>query len=219
MALFTGKGDDGTTYAFGCDQRFSKSSIVAEALGSLDEINSYLGFAKLESRNFFNSKKFANTSVASNTAHNTTIAHDTDAPVAQTSENFKFSDGKNFEQIIGDVQQNLFIIQAQIAGAPKTIVEEKIKILENYIVEAEKNMPPIKTFFVSGGCQLSSLFDFARTIARRAERRVVAVSDENLVKVDKTTLSYLNRLSSLLYAMARLSNHFSGIKEEAPNYR
>lgn len=195
MALFTGKGDDGTTYAYGCNQRFSKSSAIAEALGSLDEINSYLGFVKLAAKKF--------------------------TPVENSAKNsaFKFSDGKNFEKIISDVQQNLFIIQAQVAGAEKNIIEEKIKSIENYIVEAEKNMPPIKTFFVSGGCELSSLFDFARTIARRAERRVVAVSDEGLVKLEKTTLSYLNRLSSLLYAMARLSNHLSGIKEESPDYR
>ena len=41
--LYTRKGDDGTTYTFGCDQRISKSSNVAEALGALDEINSLLG--------------------------------------------------------------------------------------------------------------------------------------------------------------------------------
>ena len=50
MALFTGKGDDGTTTAFDCDQRFSKSSTIAEALGSLDELNSYLGVVKLSAK-------------------------------------------------------------------------------------------------------------------------------------------------------------------------
>ena len=50
MALFTGKGDNGTTKTFGCDQRISKSSIVAEALGALDETNSYIGFARAKSK-------------------------------------------------------------------------------------------------------------------------------------------------------------------------
>ena len=44
--LYTRKGDNGTTKTFGCDQRISKSSIVAEALGALDEINSFLGLAR-----------------------------------------------------------------------------------------------------------------------------------------------------------------------------
>ena len=44
--LYTRKGDDGTTKTFGCDQRISKSSIVAEALGALDEVNSFLGIAR-----------------------------------------------------------------------------------------------------------------------------------------------------------------------------
>lgn len=184
-ALFTGKGDDGTTYAFGCNQRFSKSSAVAEALGSLDEINSYLGFIKIEAR----------------------------------KSGFKTPTNESFADLVARVQQNLFIVQAQVAGADKNIAREKITETEQLIGEIEKQLPPIKTFFVSGGTELSSLFDFARTIARRAERRVVAVSDEGKVKIEPTTLSYLNRLSSLLYALARLSNHLSGIKEETPNYK
>ena len=50
MALFTGKGDGGTTTAFGCNQqRISKSSELPEALGALDELNAYLGFVKIHS--------------------------------------------------------------------------------------------------------------------------------------------------------------------------
>ena len=46
--LYTRKGDDGTTKTFGCNQRISKSSTITEALGSLDEINSYLGLCKIK---------------------------------------------------------------------------------------------------------------------------------------------------------------------------
>ncbi len=183
--LFTKKGDDGTTSCFGCDQKFSKSSTIAEALGSLDEINSYLGFIKLASK----------------------------------KQNLEVITGESFFDIVSDIQQNLFIIQAEVAGAKKEIVEEKILQIEKIVNEIEKQLPPIKSFFVSGGTELSSLFDFARTIARRAERRVVAVFDEKKVEISKNTLIYLNRLSSLLYALARLSNHLSGIKEESPSYK
>jgi cob(I)alamin adenosyltransferase len=50
--LYTKKGDDGTTETFGCDQRISKSSAIAEALGSVDEINSFLGICKVKAKNF-----------------------------------------------------------------------------------------------------------------------------------------------------------------------
>ena len=182
--LYTRKGDAGTTKTFGCDQRISKSSAIAEALGTLDEVNSFLGFAKLESY----------------------------------KANLSLGDTK-VGDIVHRTQENLFIVQAEVAGAPKTIDEAKVKEIENIVDTIEKQLPPIKTFFISGGTEIGSLFDFARTLARRAERRVVQVSEEGKVKLGDFTLSYLNRLSSLLYALARHSNHKSGIKEEAPNYK
>jgi len=162
----------------------SKSSIVAEALGSLDEINSFLGVCK----------------------------------VASEKRGFVILN-KRFEAIIHSLQQTLFMIQAQVAGFPMDLPEGKAKELEAIIEACEKEMPVIKTFFISGGIELAAKFDFARTIARRTERRVVAVAEEGKVKIQPATLAFLNRLSSILYAMARLSNHKSGITEESPNYR
>ncbi len=183
--LYTRKGDTGTTKTFGCDQRVSKSSIIAEALGSLDEINSFLGLIKIKSTN---------------------ITFDLPTPlvVAET---------------INQIQQDLFIIQAELAGAGKTITEDKVKWLESIVDGIEKTLPPIKTFFVSGGVELAALSDVARTIARRAERRVVGVVDEGKITVGKETLAYLNRLSSVLYAFARSFNHVANIKEETPKYK
>lgn len=183
--LYTKKGDNGTTKTFSCDQRISKSSTIAEALGCLDEINSYLGLCKVK------------------------------------VEKFKFFvlESKNFEDILHQAQENLFIIQAEVAGSQMTIKEEKIKEIEKIIDLIEKELPPIKSFFISGGSEMGAMFDVARAITRRAERRVVAVADEGIQKIGGETLAYLNRLSSLLYALARLSNHFSGIKEESPDYK
>jgi len=182
--LFTGKGDDGTTSTFGCDQRISKSSRVAEALGVLDECNSFLGLCK----------------------------------ITACESGFEVS-GKPFGSLILDAQENLFIIQAELAGAGKSIEEGKVRDLEEIINTAEAKLPLIKSFFISGGTELTAQFDFARTLARRAERRVISVSEEGNQKVGKWTLAYLNRLSSLLYALARLSNHFSGIVEQSPQYK
>jgi cob(I)alamin adenosyltransferase len=175
--LYTRKGDDGKTQTFGCNQKLSKSSAVAEALGTLDEINSFLGIIKAK------------------------------APDAVLRE------------IIHRVQENLFIIQAEVAGADKIITEDKIIEIEKIVDEIERELPPIKTFFISGATGFSAELDFARTLARRAERRVVGVVDEGLVKISSQALAYLNRLSSLLYALARQSAYKSGINEVAPDYK
>ena len=183
--LYTRKGDGGTTKTFGCDERVSKSSSIAEALGSLDEINSFLGLIKIKAGDF--AATFSESEIA----------------VSKT---------------IDRIQQDLFIIQAELAGAPKTISREKVLWQEDIIDRIEKKLPPIKTFFVSGGVELAALSDIARAIARRAERRVVGVVEEGKVKVNSETLAYLNRLSSVLYALARIFNQEAKIKEETPKY-
>jgi cob(I)alamin adenosyltransferase len=173
--LYTRKGDAGKTTTFGCNQSISKSSAVAEALGSLDETNSFLGVLR--------------------------------------AKNTKYSD------VVLEIQQNLFIIQAEVAGSDKSITEEKIKKVENVVDAIEKVLPPITTFFLSGANEISALFDFARTLSRRAERRVVAVQEEGKIKITPETLSYLNRLSSLLYALARISGQLEGKEEIKPSYK
>lgn len=183
--LYTRKGDSGTTKTFGCDQRVSKSSAIAEGLGSLDEINSYLGICKVKSE----------------------------------KEKLMFSETMSCAQIIHNVQKNLFIIQAELAGSKMTTEEGKIKEIEFLIDTIEKLLPPISTFFISGGTELAATFDTARTIARRAERRVVGVKEEGKAIIGEFTLAYLNRLSSLLYALARFANHRAGISEQSPDYK
>ncbi len=184
--LYTRKGDSGTTKTLHCDQRLSKSSVVAEALGAVDELNSLLGFVK---------------------ARNTSPA-------------LVLVQGRGLKLMLNHVQQNLFIIQAELAGAAgKTISADKVKKMEEAIDKIEKELPPIKSFFIPGATENGALLDYARTVARRAERRVVKAKEENLTKLSAPTLAYLNRLSSLLYALARLANHQSGITEQAPDYK
>lgn len=183
--LYTKKGDDGKTKTFGCDQRMSKSSAIADALGALDETNSFLGLCKIKSKKY----------------------------------EFNFSETLSFGQIVHDVQKNLFIVQAELAGSKVSITEDKIKEIEIIIDYIERELPPIKTFSIAGGTKLSVLFDVARTIARRAERRVIGVSDEGKIEIGEFTKAYLNRVSSLLFAIARLANHRAGISEESPDYK
>jgi cob(I)alamin adenosyltransferase len=126
--------------------------------------------------------------------------------------------GHEAHEIIHTIQENLFIIQAQVAGADKKVLDEKVSDIEKIIDKIEASLPPIKTFLISGSTEISALFDFARTLARRAERRVIAASEEGAVVIDKETLVYMNRLSSLLYALARFSAKEDGVKESKPQY-
>jgi cob(I)alamin adenosyltransferase len=191
--LYTRKGDGGTTKLFGCEQkRISKSSAVAEALGSLDEINSFLGLAKVRA------------------GEQGLVVKSLNLPDGKA--------GERVEKLVHEIQHTLFIVQAELAGAEKTVGEAKVKRLEQVIDNIESEMPPIKSFFVSGGTELAATFDVARTIARRAERRVVQVVEEGERAIGEHTRQYLNRLSSVLYAFARYANFSAGIKEEPPTY-
>jgi cob(I)alamin adenosyltransferase len=184
--LYTGKGDDGTTKTFTPGTpRVSKGSAVPDALGALDEINSFLGLVKVKSAE----SKFQ---------------------IGQS--------GPLFADVVHDLQETLFIVQAEIAGADKTVPERKLKAVEALIADIEKELPPITSFFISGGTELATLFDIARTIARRAERRVVVAIEEGSITLGPHTRPFLNRLSSILYALARLSNHMSGTLEKPPSY-
>lgn len=186
--LYTRKGDKGDTSFFGSKKRASKGGVRPEALGALDELNSFLGAIK---------------------------THD-DAHVAVTKNNI------SLEKTLFFVQQNLFIIGSEIAGAEKTISEDKVKYVEKIIADIEEELPEIKTFRISGGTHLSALLDYARAVSRRLERRVISFIEEDEedeeARVGDHTKQFLNRLSSLLYAFARLANVKSGINEESPTY-
>jgi len=123
----------------------------------------------------------------------------------------------SISSILENVQQNLFIIQAAIAGADKKISMEKVKYMEGLINIIENELPPIKTFFLPGAKELSAYLDYARTITRRTEREVVRFAEAG-GEVTPEILRYLNRLSSLLYALVRFVNLKAGAKEVPPSY-
>ncbi|HVX90064.1 MAG TPA: cob(I)yrinic acid a,c-diamide adenosyltransferase [Candidatus Paceibacterota bacterium] len=189
MALFTGKGDGGTTKVFDSEERISKASALPETLGTLDELNSYIGFAKVRA------KGEHDPSVVVGGAEHTTSA------------------------ILKEVQEQLFIVQAEVAGADKHVGEEKVQWESNIVNAIEAMLPPITNFTVAGGTELSAILDVARTISRRAERRVVGIEDLGLRALTPHTKAFMNRLSSLLFALARLANEHAGIAREAPSYK
>lgn len=120
--------------------------------------------------------------------------------------------------IIENIQNNLFIIQAKIAGADKKITQKKIDEIENIIDSIEKELPVIKSFFLPGGSELAAYLDYARAVSRRAERKAVAYFESEKMRPNDESLPYLNRLSSLLYALTKFVNFKSKIKEKPPKY-
>lgn len=127
-------------------------------------------------------------------------------------------EGKTIAEILEQVQQDLFIIQAALAGAPKEITQGKVDFLEKIIDSIEKELPPIKTFLLAGGTELSAYLDYARAVSRRAERRTIRYLETGGITLNPEARSYLNRLSSLLYALVRYTNLKSGAKETPPSY-
>lgn len=178
--LYTGKGDGGTTKVFDSKERIPKSSELPEALGTLDELNSFIGFARARARE---------------------------------------SETERIGLALYDVQQQLFIVQAEVAGADKRVTEDATSKIEEIVNTIETEIPPLKGFSIAGGSELSAILDIARTLARRAERRLSALEVSGARTLAPATKAYMNRLSSLLFALARLANHHAGVAEEVPRYK
>jgi cob(I)alamin adenosyltransferase len=125
---------------------------------------------------------------------------------------------ERIQPILREVQEILFIIQAEVAGADKHVTADAVEKVEAMVNAIEKEIPPLQGFSIAGGTEFSAMLDVARTLARRAERRLVAVHEAGLRELPSTTKAYMNRLSSLLFALARLANHLAGVAEENPKY-
>lgn len=120
--------------------------------------------------------------------------------------------GDSISKHLEEIQNDLFVIQCEAAGCGKKINSKRIKEIERSIDNIEKKLPKIKSFTIAGGTELSALLDYSRAVARKAERRCAAIKKH----LSPESLKYLNRLSSLLFALARLVN--KDVKEKKPRY-
>lgn len=171
---YTRRGDGGTSGLFGTKERLPKDHPVYHALGTLDELNSWLGICKARSNE----------------------------PAVQ--------------QALAAVQENVFIMQAELAGADKHLTEETLTELEANIEELERALPAPHSFLVPGANVESAYLDYARAVCRRAERAVVTAATHQALSPQ--TCAYSNRLSSYLYALARNAAQKNGVEEHAPSY-
>ncbi len=196
MKLYTRRGDAGQTDLFG-GTRVPKDDLRVEAYGTVDELNALIGLC---------------------------LAGDDDGV------------GKPFiTQALATplraIQSRLFEIGADLATpeAPETPEDEKvgkgkgasarvprvsdghIAELEGWIDDATARTTPMTGFILPGGTELSARLHVARTVCRRAERRCVALSAHETV--GPLVIVYLNRLSDLLFALARQANHAAGVAD------
>ena len=177
--IYTRTGDQGETALFG-GGRVAKSNIRVEAYGSVDELNSVLGWAM------------------------------TQLEVGLVT---------RLEQI----QADLFTIGAILATPEErtrgrkpsipSLREERVQDLEHWIDEMEAELPELRTFILPGGSPGGAAVHVARTVCRRAERRVVALSTEESIQT--VIVTYLNRLSDLLFVLARSVNQKNSVPERA----
>ena len=186
MKLYTKTGDEGSTALFG-GQRVSKSHRRVAAYGTLDEANSFIGLA----------------------------AAAPDLPA-------------HLMPVLEEVMSDLFDLGAELATPPDEestrrleerldthIGESRIVVLEEAIDRADANLPPLKTFVLPTGTEAAARLHVARTQVRRAERAVVELAEDQAECIRPEVVRYLNRVSDLMFVLARLANHESGRTDTA----
>lgn len=165
MKIYTKTGDKGQTSLYD-NTRIDKDSVRVESYGTIDELNSSLGFA----RNFIQNEKI--------------------------------------NEIIFQIQRSLFDVAGELATKnkekfPEKINAEHVKDLENIIDEylSKMNKEQQFKFIIPGSNKGSAALHVSRTICRRAERRIISLSRNE--DVSEILLKYVNRLSDVIYTLAR----------------
>ena len=181
MKLYTRSGDDGTTGLFG-GERVGKDHPRVEACGTVDELNAWIGL----------------------------VGSSCDANQPLHAE---------LLGILSEVQARLFEVGADLATPPGTKHESKIaRVSAGHVTEIERWIDHIdggnesmRTFILPGGTELAARLHAARTICRRAERRLVNLGRS--MNITPSAGVFLNRLSDLLFAMARRVNKDAGVAD------
>jgi len=169
MKIYEEQYDKGLTRLLG-NEFISKSSLIFETLGTLDELNSILGVARSKIKD------------------------------------------KSINKILKEIQGKIFTLGTNIAGSNHTISNLDILKIEQLMISLQKDLEGLKTFILPSGIESATLLHVARSLARKAERRAVALSQKRGVHINN--LKYLNRLSDLLFYLARILNKKAKFKEE-----
>jgi cob(I)alamin adenosyltransferase len=182
MKIYTRTGDRGETGLFG-GQRVPKDNVRVEACGEIDELNAVVGIA---------------------------IGHLGTEDLPEVARRLRVLQGDLF--VIG---ANLATPAPEDGGRPNdyipAIAGERISEMEEWIDQAEGELPPLTAFILPAGTGGAAALHHARTVCRRAERRVISLSKQ--ATIDADAIVFLNRLSDLLFVWARLANHRAGVPD------
>ena len=180
MKIYTKTGDGGETGLFG-GPRVRKDHPRIAAYGTLDELNATLGVVRAEiTRSPHLNKDFA----------------------------------AGFDALLGTLQNRLFDLGAELATpqaeskAMQLIQQPHIDELERAIDNHDSWLPPLRQFILPGGTALAAQLHVARCVCRRAEREIVTLSAEYPLRDEP--VRYVNRLSDLLFVLARAANQRAG---------
>jgi cob(I)alamin adenosyltransferase len=126
---------------------------------------------------------------------------------------------EQLDKMLGTIQATLFALGAELADPRNKIAarvtkaaltDEHVTELESWIDTLEAGTKPLRRFILAGGTPTGALLHLARTVCRRAERRIVALGPG---AVEPLVVTYINRLSDLLFVMARAANARAGVAE------
>lgn len=199
MKIYTRTGDDGLTGLFG-GPRVSKDDLRIEAYGTTDELNSVLGVARAALATY-RPGPFDEPEVTG------------EAASAQSSSAW-ISDMDGW---LERIQNELFDLGADLAtplGSKANVHrmgQEQIDVMETQIDRFEEDLAPLTAFILPGGTDVAAHLHVARTVCRRAERRVIALARRD--EINMKCAVYLNRLSDALFVAARLVNHRLGVND------
>jgi len=121
--------------------------------------------------------------------------------------------------VLRRLQNELFVLGADLAtpldakASMPRVEPGHIEALESLIDRYDDDIPPLKHFILPGGCPAAAALHVTRTVCRRAERATVALKDHE--PINELAVVYLNRLSDLLFVLARWANWQAGVDEEA----
>ena len=126
-----------------------------------------------------------------------------------------------FDPLLESIQRDLFSIGGHLAtpdpdrvrkALEKAVLSsQRVSEFEHAMDDAERELSPLKAFVLPAGTPKASALHLARTVCRRAERSAVHLAQSS--DVPALFLIYLNRLSDLLFTLARLANHRAGVKD------
>jgi cob(I)alamin adenosyltransferase len=186
--VYTRTGDRGQTRLVG-GAAVRKDSPRVEAYGTVDELNSVLGLAR--------------------TWNERALSGPSEKEVAARRE---------LDEILKRLQNELFDLGSELATPPEgvwpgmlRIADDEVTALERCIDRCQKDLAPLKSFILPGGDEVSAFLHQARTVCRRAERRLLVLMDAE--DVGTGPLRYLNRLSDLLFVLARWVSFHTGAPE------